>query len=172
MNILTLSLCTKTSASGLPTDGAGRRRRGQIHAGLGIRLLAITFGLSVTVSSLIAQQNQSAPGSPESAWSSIQQLVQNLADAVQSKNLHGIHEPSMKIRAPIRALKQHSGKLSADTGKKMIATLKQLDDSVTDLHSASDAGNQKEAESALKEVQTAFDQLKSLDPDATFKGMH
>jgi hypothetical protein len=75
----------------------------------------------------------------------------------------------MKIRAPSRALKQHSSMLSADTNQKMIAALKQLDNSITDLHSASDEGNQKEAESALKEVETAFDQLKALDPDTAFK---
>lgn len=62
--------------------------------------------------------------------------------------------------------------LSADTSQKMVAALKQLDNAVTDLHSAGDAGDQKEAESGLKGVQTAFDQLKSLDPDAAFKNMH
>ena len=129
------------------------------------------FGLSILMPSLWAQQDHTAASSPGAAWSSIQQLVKELETAVQSKNLHGIHEPSMKIRAPIRTLKQHSGMLDADTGQKMIAALKQLDNSITDLHSASDEGNQKEAESALKEVETAFDQLKALDPDTAFKTM-
>ena len=128
-------------------------------------------GLSMLMPSLWAQQDHTAASSPGAAWSSIQQLVKELETAVQSKNLHGIHEPSMKIRAPIRTLKQHSGMLDADTGQKMIAALKQLDNSITDLHSASDEGNQKEAESALKEVETAFDQLKALDPDTAFKTM-
>ena len=128
-------------------------------------------GLSILLPSLWAQQDHTAASSPGAAWSSIQQLVKELETAVQSKNLHGIHEPSMKIRAPIRTLKQHSGMLDADTGQKMIAALKQLDNSITDLHSASDEGNQKEAESALKEVETAFDQLKALDPDTAFKTM-
>ena len=128
-------------------------------------------GLSMLVPSLWAQQDHTAASSPGAAWSSIQQLVQDLETAVESKNLHGIHEPSMKIRAPIRALKQHSSKLNADTSQKMIATLKKLDNSITDLHSASDEGNQKEAESALKEVETAFDQLKALDPDTAFNSM-
>ena len=126
-------------------------------------------GLSILMPSLWAQQDHTAAGSPGAAWSSIQQLVKELETAVQSKNLHGIHEPSMKIRAPIRTLKQHSSKLNADTSQKMIAALKQLDNSITDLHSASDEGNQKEAESALKEVEAAFDQLKGLDPDTAFK---
>jgi hypothetical protein len=121
--------------------------------------------------SLWAQQDHTAASSPGAAWSSIQQLVKELETAVQSKNLHGIHEPSMKIRAPIRTLKQHSSMLNADAGQKMIAAVKQLDNSITDLHSASDEGNQKEAESALKEVETAFDQLKALDPDTAFKTM-
>jgi len=128
-------------------------------------------GLSIPMPSLWAQQDHTAASSPGAAWSSIQQLVKELETAVQSKNLHGIHEPSMKIRAPIRTLKQHSGMLDADTGQKMIAALKQLDNSITDLHSASDEGNQKEAESALKEVETAFDQLKALDPDTAIKTM-
>jgi len=119
----------------------------------------------------LAQQEHAAAGSPEAAWSSIQQLVQSLESAVQSENLHAIHEPSMKIRAPIRSLKQHCSVLSVDIGQKMTAALKQLDNSITDLHSAADEGNQKEAESSLKEVQAAFDQLKSLDPDTAFKSV-
>jgi hypothetical protein len=85
------------------------------------------------------------------------------------ENLHGIHEPSMKIRAPIRTLKQHSSMLGSDASKNMVAALKQLDSAVTDLHSAADAGDQKEAESALKAVQTALDELKALDPETAFK---
>ena len=88
---------------------------------------------------------------------------------MQSKNLHGIHDPSMKIRAPIKTLKQHSSMLSGDKGPKMTAALKQLDSAITDLHSAADEGNQKEAQSALKEVEAALDQLKSQDPDTAFK---
>jgi len=135
-------------------------------------VILATVGLPILVPSLWAQQDHAAAGSPEAAWSTIQQLVQNLESAVESKNLHGIHEPSMKIRAPIRALKQHSSMLSADTSQKIMAGLKQLDNSITNLHSAADEGNQQEVESALKEVQTAFDQLKSLDPDTVFKSMH
>ena len=78
----------------------------------------------------------------------------------------------MKIRAPIRTLKKRSTMLTGDTSQKMIAALKELDSSITDLHSAADEGNQKEAESALREVETAFDQLKALDPDAVFRGIH
>ena len=141
------------------------------YAGPTFLLLAIV-ALSVFVPSLPAQQSQTPAGSPQVAWTTIQQLVQNLEDAVQSKNLHGIHEPSMKIRAPIRALKQHSSMLDAETSPKMVAALKKLDNAVTDLHSAADTGDQKEAETGLKEVQTAFDQLKSLDPEAAFKNMH
>ena len=50
-----------------------------------------------------------------------------------------------------------------------IAELPPLDNSITDLHSAADEGNQKETESSLKEVEAAFGQLKSLDPDNAFK---
>jgi hypothetical protein len=134
------------------------------------RLLSFV-GLAILTQSLSAQQQCSSP-SPQVAWSDIRQLVQNLETAVQSKNLHGIHEPSMKIRAPIRTLKQHSSMLGGDTSKNMVAALKHLDSAVTDLHSAADAGDQKEAESALKAVQTAFDELKSLDPDTAFKNLH
>ena len=85
-------------------------------------------GLSILMPSLWAQQDHTAASSPGVAWSSIQQLVKELETAVQSKNLHGIHEPSMKIRAPIRALKQYSSMLSADASKKIIAELRQLDE--------------------------------------------
>jgi hypothetical protein len=78
----------------------------------------------------------------------------------------------MKIRAPIKTLKQHSSMLSGDKVQKFATALKQLDSSITDLHSASDEGNQQEAQKALKEVETAFDQLKAQDPDAAFKNMH
>jgi hypothetical protein len=88
------------------------------------------------------------------------------------KNLHGIHEPSMKIRAPIKSLKQHSSMLSGDKGQKISSALKQLDTSVTDLHSASDEGNQADAETALKGVESALDQLKAQDPETAFKNMH
>src|SRR5215469_13497997 len=83
--------------------------------------LISAVGLSILVPSLCAQGDHGAAGSPGAAWFTIQQLVQNLESAVQSKNLHGIHEPSMKIRVPIRTLKQHSSMLNADAGQKMIA---------------------------------------------------
>jgi hypothetical protein len=134
--------------------------------------MLVAFGLAFLVSSLQAQQDQAGSDSPQAAWSSIQQLVQKLETAVQAKNLHGIHDPSMKIRKPIKTLKQHSSMLSGDQGQKLTAVLKQLDSSVTDLHSAADEGNQQEAQKALKEVETALDQLKSQDPDAAFKNMH
>jgi hypothetical protein len=153
----------------LPTELEARQR--QSYLGRVFRLLT-AVGLSVLVPTLCGQQNQPSPGSPGAAWAAIRQLVQNLEDAVRSKNLQGIHEPSMKIRGPIRALRQYSTILGADTGQKMVAALKQLDSAVTELHSAADAGNQKDAESALEQVQTAFDQLKSLDPDTAFKNMH
>jgi soluble cytochrome b562 len=129
------------------------------------------LGLAVLSPSLQAQQNQAGSDSPQAAWSSIQQLVKNLETAVQSKNLHGIHDPSMKIRAPIKTLKQDSSKLSGDKGQKLTAALKKLDSSITDLHSASDEGNQEEAQKALKEIETAVDQLKAQDPEAAFKNL-
>ena len=134
--------------------------------------MLVAFALAVPAVMIQAQPNQSASDSPQGAWSSIQQLVKDLESAVQSKNLHGIHEPSMKIRAPIKTLKQHSSVLSGDKGQKLAAALKQLDGSITDLHSASDEGNQQEAQKALKEVETALDQLKSLDPDAAFRNIY
>ena len=134
--------------------------------------MLVAFGLAVLAPPLWAQQRKVGSESPQAAWSSIQQLVKDLGTAVQSKNLHGIHEPSMKIRAPIRTLKQDSSRLSGDKGQKMAAALKQLDTSITDLHSAADAGNQQEAQTALKEVEAALDQLKAEDPEAAFKDMH
>jgi hypothetical protein len=133
--------------------------------------MLLALGLAVLSPSLQAQQNQAGSDSPQAAWSSIQQLVKNLETAVQSKNLHGIHDPSMKIRAPIKTLKQDSSKLRGDKGQKLTAALKQLDSSITDLHSASDEGNQEEAQKALKEVETALDQLKAHDPEAAFKNL-
>ena len=133
--------------------------------------ILVAFALAVLAPSLWAQQDKGAADSPQAAWSSIQQLVNNLETAVQSKNLHAIHEPSMKIRTPIKTLKKHSSMLSGDKGPKMTAALKQLDNSITDLHSAADAGDQKEAQSALKEVEAALDELKSQDPDTAFKSM-
>ena len=134
--------------------------------------MLVAIGLAVVVPSLHAQQNQAGSDSPQAAWSSIQQLVKDMETTVQSKNLHGIHDPTMKIRAPIKTLKQHSSMLSGVKGQKLTAALKQLDSSITDLHSASDEGNQEEAQKALKEVETALDQLKTEDPDAAFKNMH
>lgn len=134
--------------------------------------MLVAFGLAVLVPSLWAQQNKAGSDSPQTAWSSIQQLVKDMETAVQSKNLHGIHDPTMKVRAGIRTLKQHSSMLRGDKGQKMTAALKQLDSSITDLHSAADAGNQQEAETALKEVGAALDQLKAQDPEAAFKDMH
>src|ERR1700726_668391 len=134
--------------------------------------MLLALGLAVLPPSLQAQQNQAGSDSPQAAWSSIQQLVKDMETTVQSKNLHGIHDPTMKIRAPIKTLKQHSSMLSGDKGQKIGAALKQLDTSVTDLHSASDEGNQADAETALKAVESALDQLKAQDPETAFKNMH
>jgi hypothetical protein len=109
---------------------------------------------------------------PIQAWAMIQQSVKDMETAVQSKKLRGIHEPTMKIRAPIKTLKEHSSMLSGDKGQKISSALKQLDSSVTDLHSASDEGNQADAETALKGVESALDQLKAQDPETAFKNMH
>jgi hypothetical protein len=128
-------------------------------------ITALAFGMTAPV--LRAQEK----GAALKAWAAIEQSVKDMETAVQSKNLHGIHEPSMKIRAPIRTLKGHSSMLSGDKGQKISAALKQLDNSVTDLHSAADEGNQANAETALKSVEGAFDQLKAEDPEAAFKNM-
>jgi hypothetical protein len=109
---------------------------------------------------------------PIQAWTTIQQLVNEMGTAVQSKNLHGIHEPTMKIRGPIKTLKAHSSMLSGDKGQKISSALKQLDSTVTDLHSAADEGSQTKSEEALKSVESALDQLKAQDPAAAFKNMH
>jgi hypothetical protein len=130
--------------------------------------LIVVFSLSIGAPALWAQQDKD----PLKAWATIQQTVKDMETAVQSKNLHGIHEPSMKIRPAIRTLKGHSSMLGGDKGQKIGATLKQLDTAVTDLHSASDEGNQADAETALKAVESALDQLKAQDPEAAFKSMH
>jgi len=118
----------------------------------------------------IGTANKAASDSALAAWSNIQQLVKDMETAVQSKNLHGIHDPTMKIRSPIRTLKQHSTMyLTGEKGQKIGAALKQLDSAITDLHSAADEGYQGKSETALKGVETALDQLKALDPEAAFK---
>jgi hypothetical protein len=129
--------------------------------------LFAAFGLGISSPAMWAQEK----GSALKAWAAIQQSVKDMETAIQSKNLHGIHEPSMKIRAPIRTLKGHSSMLSGDKSQKFSAALKQLDSSVTDLHSAADEGDQAKAEEALKGLETAFDQLKAEDPESAFKGM-
>jgi hypothetical protein len=128
-------------------------------------ITVLAFGTSTPA---VRAQEQ---GAALKAWAAIEQSVKDMETAVQSKNLHGIHEPSMKIRAPIRTLKGHSSMLSGDKGQKISAALKQLDSSVTDLHSAADEGNQANAETALKSVEGAFDQLKAEDPESAFKNM-
>jgi hypothetical protein len=60
--------------------------------------MLLALGLAVLTPSLPAQQNQAGSDSPQAAWSSIQQLVKDMETTVQSKNLHGIHDPTMKIR--------------------------------------------------------------------------
>jgi hypothetical protein len=134
--------------------------------------ILVAIGISPLLLSSWAQQNKTRSESPQTAWTSIQQLVKDMETAVQSRNLHGIHDPTMKIRAPIKALKQHSSMLSGDKGQKMGVALKQLDSSVTDLHSAADEGNQADSEKALKTVESALDQLKAQDPEGAFKNMH
>jgi len=132
----------------------------------------VAFGLAVLAPQLSAQQSKAASDSALAAWSNIQQLVKDMETAVQSKNLHGIHDPTMKIRSPIRTLKQHSTMyLTGEKGQKIGAALKQLDSAITDLHSAADEGDQGKSETALKGVETALDQLKALDPEAAFKYM-
>jgi hypothetical protein len=117
-------------------------------------------------------QAMDKPGDPGQAWATIQQTVKDMETAVRSKNLHGIHEPSMKIRPAIRTLKGHSSMLSGDKPKKISSALQQLDSAVTDLHSAADEGSQEKSEAALKGVEGALDQLKAEDPESAFKNMH
>jgi len=62
--------------------------------------------------------------------------------------------------------------LNGDKGQKMGAALRQLDSSVTDLHSAADEGKQADSEKALKTVESALDQLKAQNPESSFKNMH
>ena len=130
--------------------------------------LITAFSLGIGAPSLWAQQDKD----PLKAWATIQQTVKDMEVAVQSKNLHGIHEPSMKIRPAIRTLKGHSSMLSGDKPKKISSALQQLDSAVTDLHSASDEGSQAKSETALKGVEGALDQLKAEDPETAFKNMH
>jgi hypothetical protein len=142
--------------------------------------LFLAFGLGVTPPGLRAQepprhahagsgQAANASEDPSQAWQTIQQTVKDMETAVRSKKLGGVHEPSMKIRPAIRALKARSGTLSGGQGQKLGASLKQLDGAVTDLHSAADEGNQQSAETALQEVESALDQLKAQDPEAALK---
>jgi len=129
--------------------------------------LLAAFGLGISSPAVWAQEK----GGALKAWAAIQQSVKDMETAVQSKNLHAIHDPSMKIRPAIRTLKGHSSMLSGEKGQKVSAALKQLDSSVTDLHSAADEGNQAKAEEALKSLENAFNQLKAEDPESAFKGM-
>ena len=130
--------------------------------------LVTALSLGISAPALRAQQDKD----PIKAWATIQQMVKDMETAVQSKNLHGIHEPSMKIRPAIRTLKGHSSMLSEDKAKKIGSALHQLDSAVTDLHSAADEGSQVNSETALKSVEGAFDQLKAEDPGSAFKNMH
>ena len=130
--------------------------------------LITALSLGISAPALWAQQDKD----PLKAWATIQQTVKDMETAVQSQNLRGIHEPSMKIRPAIRALKGHSSMLSEDEAKKIGSALQQLDSAVTDLHSAADEGSQAKSEPALKSVEGAFDQLKAEDPGAAFKNMH
>jgi hypothetical protein len=129
--------------------------------------LLAAFSLGIGSPAVWAQEE----GGALKAWAGIQQSVKDMETAVQSKNLHAIHDPSMKIRPAIRTLKAHSSMLSGDKGQKVSAALKQLDSSVTDLHSAADEGTQAKAEEALKSLESAFNQLKAEDPESAFKGM-
>src|SRR5258708_30711573 len=104
--------------------------------------LFAALGLGITSPAVWAQEK----GSALKAWAAIQQSVKDMETAVQSKNLSAIHEPTMKIRSPIRTLKGHSSMLSREKAQKVGTALKQLDSSVTDLHSAADEGNQAKAE--------------------------
>ena len=128
----------------------------------------LVFSLSIGAPALWAQQDKD----PLKAWATIQQTVKDMETAVQSKNLHGIHEPSMKIRPAIRTLKGHSSMLSEDKAENIGSALQQLDSAVTDLHSAADEGSQAKSETALKSVESAFDQLKTEDPGAAFRNIH
>jgi hypothetical protein len=130
--------------------------------------LITAFSLGISAPALWAQQDKDRL----KAWATIQQTVKDMETAVQSKNLHGIHDPSMKIRPAIRTLKAHSSMSSEDKAKKLSSALQQLDSAVTDLHSAADEGSQAKSETALKSVEGALDQLKAEEPEAAFENMH
>jgi hypothetical protein len=60
--------------------------------------LLAAFGLGISSPAVWAQEK----GSALKAWDAIQQSVKDMETAVQSKNLHAIHDPSMKIRSAKR----------------------------------------------------------------------
>jgi hypothetical protein len=93
--------------------------------------------------------------------------VFEIQDEPRFRTLH-----SIQLRYQLSDTVGRTTSCSGDKDQKIGAALKQLDISVTDLHSASDEGNQADAETALKAVESALDQLKAQDPEATFKSMH
>jgi hypothetical protein len=131
----------------------------------------ISVGLLVFLLGAVSPPAKAQEGSASQAWATVQEEVKAMDQAVQSKNLHAIHEPSMKIRSAIKTLKGHSQMLNESKSQKMAAALKELDTAVTDVHSASDNGNQGEAEKAAKELDKALAQLQALNADAAFKNM-
>jgi len=133
--------------------------------------ILIGVGLVVLSPAVWVQEDQATAGSPQVAWSNIQHLLEKLEAAVLSSDLHGIHEPGMKIRAHFKTLDQNRNASGGCQSQKLRARLNRLDNSITDLHSATDAANQKQAQNALKEVETALDQLKAQDPEVAFKTM-
>ncbi|HEY0790362.1 MAG TPA: hypothetical protein VGD78_04790 [Chthoniobacterales bacterium] len=132
--------------------------------------LLLTVALGVAPGAMRA--TDASDDDPLTAWATVQQTVKDMATAVQAKHLHGVHAPSMKIRPAIRTLKAHSAMLTGPKSEMFGASLKHLDNAVTDLHSAADEGSQQQAETALQGLERALDGLKAQDPEAAFKNMH
>ena len=74
----------------------------------------------------------------------------------------------------VPSLYAQQNKARSDSPQAAWSNIQQFvkDTSVTDLHSASDEGSQADAETALKAVESALDQLKAQDPEATLKSTH
>ena len=93
-----------------------------------------------------------------------------MGTAVRSKNLQGVHVATVKINPAITTLQEHSSMVNEEKAQKLLRALHQLRHCVIKLHRAALDKNQAEAEAELKNVDNAFQDVQTQDPESTLKG--
>ncbi|MBI3885389.1 MAG: hypothetical protein HY302_06635 [Opitutae bacterium] len=139
------------------------------------RLLAASAAWSMGVASPLAAHEEPKPAHPPAeelrtetgpAWGAINQLREQLASAVTTKNLKPVHETTEQLTAALIRLREASTDLPADQRKRVQGAVANLAKALAATHDAADAGDQAGTEKQLKTIDALLKLLAAQFPAA------